>query len=352
MTIRRAVLPAATPALILATLGLAAVPVGAQEVREGTLAASDPVFDDADGRVADAYTFSAEAGQFVTVALRSGEFDTFLRVVSPAGVVRENDDSGSGTDSRLSFLLDETGEWTVYAAAYGADAFGSYVVTWTATPAGDSRTHPGRLSRQTPKGQPYDSATFDLGAGNVLFQVSNADEAFLTLSAVGPDGRRRDGTPDLGATTLEARGAPAGLWTVWVAGGPGGDEFTGVEYLAYTLTAVVSEGGAAREIRGRLEDGDSELPLGEYADLVEIDVDGAGEVFIELQSADFDTFLAVETAGGAPLVRRNDDADGSLDASAVTFSAEEVAGRTGTWKIWVTSFSGGETGDYVLRVVR
>ena len=95
----------------------------AQEVREGALTDADTPFEEGEGRVADSYTFEASIGQYLTVSLRSGEFDTYLRVVSPAGVERDNDDSGMGTDSQLSFVADETGTWTVYASAYSEGYF-------------------------------------------------------------------------------------------------------------------------------------------------------------------------------------------------------------------------------------
>lgn len=340
--------PPRTTAPLLA-LALFALPASAQETRvvEGSLDVGDTAFEAADGRVADVVTFEAEVGHFVTVSLRSGAFDAFLRVVSPSGAIRENDDAGAGTDSELAFVADESGLWTVHVTAYQAESFGAYTLTWTATPAGETRTVEGRLSRTSPKGQPWDSATVELGGGTVLWQLSTGGDAFLTLSARGPDGRRRMASPSMGSAILTVHGVPAGRWTVWVAG----ESDSGVDNLAYTLTAVVREGGEAQEIEGRLEEGDTRLPLGEYADVHEFEVGGDGEVVVQLASDDFDTFLVVETAGATPMVKRNDDAE-DAPGSVVTFTADEVAGRSGLWRVWVTSYAPEETGDYVLRIVR
>jgi hypothetical protein len=298
--------------------------------------------------VADVYTFDAGVGQFITVSLRSGEFDAFLRVTAPSGLVRENDDSGMGTDSQLSFLADEAGTWTVHASAYsGDDGYGDYVLTWSATAAGETRSITGRLSATTLKGQPYDSTTISLGSGDVLLQVSHGADDLVGLTAIGPDGRRWDSTVESGSATVQARGVPAGAWTIWVIGKDG----SGVDNLEYTLTSVVSEGGEASVFDGTLEVTDMQLPMGEYADRYEVEIEDATDVFVELNSLAFDTFLIVETAGGAPLIRRNDDSEDGL-GSALSFSADEVEGRTGTWTIWVTSYSRESTGDYVLRVVR
>ena len=350
--------PIFSPAV--ATVGLAlsvaAAPLVAQEaqVREGTLSSTDPVFDESDGRLGDAYTFEAEAGQFVTVTLRSGEFDTFLRVESPSGVMRENDDSGGGTDSALSFVIDETGTWTAKAAAFSPESEGAYTLTWSATSTGDARSRSGRLSRTSPKGQPYDSTAVELGAGTVMLLVSSPAEGPLTLVAIGPDGQRRMGaSTDGSSSNLTLYGAPAGEWTVWI----GGDEAQGVANAAYTLTTVVTEGGSSEAYEGRLGEGDLRLPLGEFADVIEIEVPDGQEIRFELNSLDFDTFLVVESAGGAPLLRRNDDAEiptGEMGfgGSVLAFESAETTGRGGMWRVWVTSFTAGATGDYVLRVIR
>ncbi len=330
-------------------LAVLAAPASAQQVFEGTLAETDPALPGHEERLADRFTVEAEAGQFVTVSLRSGEFDTFLRVTSPSGVERENDDSGMATDSEVSFVAEESGTWTIYASGFGAADLGAYVVTWSVTAVGETETFTGRLSSMSPKGQPYDSTSMELDGGTVILQLSHPSEGYLVLSAVAPDGRRWEGSPEAGSTTLTVPGAPAGNWTVWMAG----DEGMGVENLSYTLTAIVAEGGAAEVVEGDLRDGDMQLPLGEYADRIEIEVDAPGDVFIDLSSEAFDTYLVVETAGSAPIVKRNDDAEGGgIGASAVSFTAEEVEGRTGTWTIWVTSFSAGQTGPWTLRVVR
>lgn len=338
-----------TFALWATAAAVSASALAAQEVREGTLSVGDSLLDDDSGRVVDSYTFEVEAGQFVTVALRSGEFDAFLRVVSPTGMVFENDDS-DGTDSEVEFLAVESGSWTVHATGFSEDDFGSYVVTWTAeASAGEVQSVTGRLAALSPKGQPYDSAVIDLPAGMVVFQLTNGSDAFLTLLAEGPDGRRWDAYPEAGATSVTVRGAPAGEWRMWVAGDDGGD----VANLAYTLSAVAVDGSPAEVIEGRLEASDPRLPLGEHADRLEIEIEGDGPVAIDLTSEDFDTFLVVETAGGSPMVKRNDDAEGGgIAMSSVEFSAEEVAGRTGRWTVWVTSFSRDQTGDWALRISR
>lgn len=334
---------------LLAAAALSGSALSAQEVREGTLLATDPLLGDDSGRVADSYEVEIEAGRFVTMALRSGEFDAFLRVVSPAGVVFENDD-GDGTDSELEFLAVESGVWTVHATGFSEDDFGSYTLTWTTDAAsGDVQTVTGRLSSLSPKGQPYDSVMVDLGAGTVVFQLTNGADAYLTLLAEGPDGRRQDVYPEPGTTRLTFRGATAGTWALWVAA----EEGAAAQNLAYSLSAVVVDGSPAEVIEGRLESTDPRLPLGEFADRLEIEVDGEGPVVIDLASDDFDTYLVVETAGGAPIVKRNDDADGGgVAMSSVEFTAAEVAGRTGTWTVWVTSFGRDQTGDWTLRISR
>lgn len=99
----------------------------------GALDAGDAVLDD--GSVYDAFTFSATAGQRVTITLRSTEFDAYLAVGRmEGGVFQElgsNDDyvGGEGGDARLVMVAPETGEFVVHVNTALAGATGPYTLT-------------------------------------------------------------------------------------------------------------------------------------------------------------------------------------------------------------------------------
>lgn len=79
------------------------------------------------GRLVAEHRFSGTADQEVTIEVSSNEFDTRLVLVDPDGrVVAENDDYGSGTDSRIVRRLGESGTYTVRVSGYWQDSEGRY----------------------------------------------------------------------------------------------------------------------------------------------------------------------------------------------------------------------------------
>jgi hypothetical protein len=79
-----------------------------------------------DGKYQDIYSFEGSAGQSVQVDM-TGEFDTFLSVVTPSGQTYENDDYNSDVSrSLVEFTLPESGRYRIVASTYGSDLTGSY----------------------------------------------------------------------------------------------------------------------------------------------------------------------------------------------------------------------------------
>lgn len=326
---------------------LAAQEAPPPEIRTGALEPGDPLLDGEEARWHDRHVFDAGAGERVTVELASADFDAWLKVILPSGEELFDDDGAGGTDSKLTFLATESGPYDVVAAAFGPGAGGAYEVRWSARPTEDFREHPGRLGGLTPKGQAYDSVDLRLNAGRILFQASSPSGAYLALALVDPDGNRRPAVGEGAPATLEVVAPAPGTWRAWVIG----DE--DAVQAPYTLRTALLTDGRMEVVRGELAAGDERLPLGEYVDVHRVRLDGPGPVTIELISPDFDTYLAVRTAGPSPLVERNDDAPGGGGTtSRVRFDADDVQGREGEWTIWVTSFSSDQTGRYEIRIVR
>lgn len=96
----------------------------------GALGAGDAELDD--GRLVDAYTFTAAAGEQVTITLRSEDFDAYVmvgRMENGAFVeLDRNDDGDEGLDSRLDFTVPAAGEYVVQATSFSAGGEGSYVL--------------------------------------------------------------------------------------------------------------------------------------------------------------------------------------------------------------------------------
>ena len=95
----------------------------------GVLSINDARLED--GSLYDAYTFSGDRGQQVTVILESREFDPYLILVAPNGErINENDDiSRRNLNARLVVVLPAAGTYTVYANSYDVGKSGRYDIT-------------------------------------------------------------------------------------------------------------------------------------------------------------------------------------------------------------------------------
>jgi hypothetical protein len=79
----------------------------------------DPDSGVPDGSVYDAWTFPATAGQTVQIAMRSTAVDSYLLLFDPSGSLLEfNDDGAGGNDARISFQIDTSGTYTIWANSF------------------------------------------------------------------------------------------------------------------------------------------------------------------------------------------------------------------------------------------
>lgn len=114
--------------------------------------------------------------------------------------------------------------------------------------------------------------------------------------------------------------------------------------LATALFPVAVTGLAAQSnVRtGSLASSDTRLETGELFDEYTLDVAAGQEVIAILSAVDFDPYLRVFDPSGAEY--ENDDYAGSPSVALV----QEIAGSAGAWRIRVTSYEAGQTGDYAL----
>lgn len=97
------------------------------------------------------------------------------------------------------------------------------------------------------------------------------------------------------------------------------------------------------EQRGSLEHGMPEFDDGSYYDEYAVELEKGTRYTFQLLSDDFDAYLLVE---GPSTDIENDDANDSTMNAAIAF----VAPESGVYLVTVTSYDGGETGDYLLRL--
>jgi hypothetical protein len=95
----------------------------------GRLAQSD--FVRPDGSYADSYVYMGRAGERITAALHSTDFDSWLVVDDPRSATwqEHDDDSGGGLDSELTVTLPRDGPYLIVANSVAPQATGSYSIT-------------------------------------------------------------------------------------------------------------------------------------------------------------------------------------------------------------------------------
>jgi len=95
---------------------------------EGAIEDADP--RDEEDRGFDAYAVQGRAGQRMQAIMRSGDFDTYLRIGKAGGEFEElasdDDGLGRGTDSRLNFTFPEDGAYVLRASPLSAKEDGLY----------------------------------------------------------------------------------------------------------------------------------------------------------------------------------------------------------------------------------
>ena len=162
---------------------------------QGEIAEDDPK-DDSD-RGYDSYVFSGVEGRRVQAIMRSGDFDTFLRIGSVEGefteLASDDDGLGEGTDSRLSFTLPTTGDYVLRASPLGGDSDGLYSIELIdrgpePTPGSIliGSTARGTLAEtdaSAEDGSFYDAYRFDAKKGDTLIitMVSNEADSFVII---------------------------------------------------------------------------------------------------------------------------------------------------------------------------
>jgi hypothetical protein len=80
---------------------------------------------------AQGYSFTGTAGQVLTADMSSASLDTFQYLVSPSSTTAATASSNPGVsrNSHLSFTLDATGTWTLYASSFWPQSGGPFLLT-------------------------------------------------------------------------------------------------------------------------------------------------------------------------------------------------------------------------------
>ncbi len=107
-----------------------AAPITFGQTINGTLTTADCLLED--NSYADFYSFNAVQGQIADIRLNSTAFDTYLGLANESGTfVREDDDGGGGTNSRIFTSLPQTGLYIILANSALPNQFGAYALSVT-----------------------------------------------------------------------------------------------------------------------------------------------------------------------------------------------------------------------------
>jgi hypothetical protein len=353
-----------------------------QEV-QGTLAANDPTLPS--GEASDVYSFNGTQGDTVSLALNSTTIDPYLIVVAPSGAVFADDDSGGTTNSQLSLVLAETGEYKVIASATRAGVAGSYELKFNPAarqtnvqewfpgqpqPQPGGNTQVAAASRQGTlaqgdqrlnSGEFVDRLNFNwpVGAQIRLRLESSQFDPYLIVRA--PSGSQQDNddfspsdrNSQLDYTVREAgqhtvmitsyRPGETGAYTLNIGGGGGAGAAQPAPGQPQPTPAQPGNVGA-QTVSGSLAQGDGTRSSGEFADNFTFNWPAGAAVRLETTSSDFDTFLIVRSPSGAQ--QQNDDGIQGTTNSALDLVTTEA----GQYTVTVSSYRTGETGAYQLSV--
>lgn len=328
----------------------------------------------------DVWTYRGSAGESLTLALSSEDFDTFLRVYRWEGSawqpLASNDDERQGTDnSKVVVTLPADGEYQVHASAFFERATGAY--TLTANDAAAAAPPPAPI-HYPEFVAPGFSVIGELAAGDSVADdgtffdrhryYADTDAAVFELLSEGFEGVLRIGVlenrvwrevarDDGGQgsrTTLTLTLPPRTTYELRV--GTRGPGRTG----SYVLSADTSTQGDISARRpettiipgqtrsGRLEPGDSLRQSGVFEDVWTLVAEGL--TVIDLGSVDFDPLLEVNAhlASGTPITVAGDDDGGAGTDSRVTYTLLPHV----QYRIHVTTHRRGEGGAYTLAVNR
>jgi hypothetical protein len=336
------------------------------------------------GQYAERHLLQVVPGDVIEISMTSQDIDTYVVLRAPSGFEIADDDGGAMFDSRLVATITEAGLHEIIATSYSPGEQGSYSLAVNRTSATSAASTPvmppysgltssrpvisgptgqgapiqigqtlgGSLQagdEQLPSGRLCDRHSFIGEAGQAVEVVMESQQIDTYLIVRRPNGEQMDNDDYQGSRsisrvhmTFNETGHHDIIATTYSPGESG----------SYTLTVRAAEpirntaGGSIRigqPVQGVLADGDPMMDDGEFCDEYELEVDSGQRLQIRLTSEDFDTYLVYLDPSGTQ--QDNDDMDYSLDSGL-----DVIVGAAGTARIGVTSYRGGATGSYTLRV--
>ena len=327
----------------------------AGNVIRGSLAAGDETSDD--NSYVDRYRFNGVAGGTAVVDLRSGNFDTYLTVRTPAGGELVNDDYENSFDrSLLTIDSLESGVYEVLVSSYSAGETGGYTLdigTITAAPGTSILEYSGSLTsgdNEFADGEYYDSYVFEGAPGQrVTLDLRSDDfDTYLIVQSPAGENSENDDADSTNHSQIVMEISELGVYEVYVT------SYGSAETGNYNLNIDISRdriqmgsrdvaslefGGS---VNGSLQAGDSLSDNGQYQDSYVFQGTAGETVTVDMISSDIDTYLTLATPSGELI--DNDDHNGSISQSLIEITLPE----SGRYRVIATSYGEAEVGSYRL----
>jgi len=326
--------------------GCPSTTIAAGQTINGTLTTSDCFFTGTT-RYVDVYTFSGTAGQQIALNLTSGTFDTYLYLLNSSNqVLTEDDDGGSGTNSRIPafsgfFTLPTTGTYTIYATSFSFDGLTGSTGAYTISLSSASCTY---SLNQT-------SQSFGASGGSSSFGVSTA--AGCAWTAVS----------NSNWITTSSTGTGNGTVNYFVAANNGAARTGSITVNGQTFSVSQNAGGGGcpattmtvgQTINGNITTSDCFFTAtSRFVDVYTFSGTAGQQIAITMNGT-FDTYLYLLNASNQVLAE-DDDGGGGTNSRVPAVSGFITLPSTGTYTIYATSFSfdgiDGSFGSYSISLL-
>lgn len=341
------------------------------------------------GEFYDSYELSGRTGQMVRIRLTSSAFDPYVLVRGPNDFSEENDDvSPQDRSAELVVRLPVNGRYRILVTSYQKGERGAYRLSVSAgdradaapanpAPRAESDTSiapgmrvNGDLARgdgQLSTGEFADHFTLEGRAGQrIELRLESGDfDPFVQINGPGNFVEANDDDPAGGhnsrlGATLPADGQysvmvtsyaanEVGSYTLRVGDTANSDAMRTPESPRTPAARPAAAGAAVLAIgessAGQLARGDETLgETGEFVDTYRFTARRGERVAIDITSSDFDTYAILQPPQGDQI--DNDDGPNGTNARI-----DQVLPADGEYRLLVTSFRPGETGQYQLSIM-
>jgi hypothetical protein len=200
------------------------------------------------------------------------------------------------------------------------------------------------------KGAPADEYTIQIKTTRILNIWLNSDDfdAFLIVESEDGTVYENDDEAFDGSNSHLSIIAEPGVYKIWAGAYQAAFDLEGPKKEARGLYELLYEKGSevkVTTIEGRLDDGDAQLPQGQFYDIIQENINPSGQFHIRLKGYGFSGFLFVESPSGK-VYRSNDyESTGGYDY------VMNVAPESGIWKFNISSDYRDDMGGYDLEIL-